>query len=152
MNKLIQLAQNGQINADASIRDTQSIIIHAHVQHIWEVLTSLSEWPQWNNEVHHVSEVKIAVNAHFQWQIGKSKYTSTFCAVKPHECLSWVSKGAGIKSIQVWRLERIDEHETVVTTSQSLQGVGTLFYNHRKLHSTLLNWLDCLKAKCGPNA
>lgn len=146
MKTLVPLAESGKINPEASIRDRQSIIINASIAKIWTILTDIKKWPDWNPAIKSTEIHAFEVGAIFKWNLGGSGLTSTIRSIKEPEVLSWTGSGMGMKAIHVWKLEKTEEDQTVVTTEESLQGFLTLFFSHQKLHSTLITWLDRLKA------
>ncbi|HCX22144.1 MAG: polyketide cyclase [Flammeovirgaceae bacterium] len=138
------LAKEGKINQDASVRDSQSTIINAPVDVVWNILSDISKWPEWNTDIKSVTIDQVSVGANFSWTIGGSTIKSTIRQIKEKELISWTGTTMGIKAIHVWKFEA-DGNQTIVTTEESMQGFFTLFFSHQKLHSSLLNWLDCLR-------
>lgn len=147
MKILAPLAENGRINPDASIRDSQSVIINAPIQKVWEVLIDMPRWPEWNGDIKSVKVDEVKDGAEFRWTLNGSTLTSTIRKVQAPELLSWTGSTKGIKAIQVWRLEDSGDNQTIVSTEESLQGFLTLFFSHQKLHTTLLKWLERLKQR-----
>lgn len=146
MKFLAPLAEKGKINLEASIRDSQSIIIHAPIDIVWALLTDIERWPEWNKDIKDVQAGPIIAGATFKWEIGGNAFTSTIRMVKKPELISWTTRILGLKAIHVWRLEATDNDRTIVTTDESMEGFRTLFlYSHQKLHYTLLNWLESMR-------
>lgn len=144
MKTLGPLAKEGKINQDASVRDSQSAIINAPVEKVWQILFDISNWPKWNDEIKSIAIDKVEVGANFTWTVGNNTIKSTIRQIKEKEMISWTGNTMGIKVIHVWKLEA-DGNQTIVTTEESMQGFFTLFFSHQKLHSSLLNWLDRLR-------
>lgn len=145
MKTLGPLAKEGKINQDASVRDSQSTIINAPVEKVWQILSDLPNWPQWNPEIKSIKIDQVKVGADFIWNVSGNTIKSTIRQIKENEMISWTGTTRGIKAIHVWKLEA-DGNQTIVTTEESWQGFFTLFFSHHKLHSSLLNWLDRLRA------
>ena len=59
--------------------------------------------------------------------------------------ISCVGSYTGIKAIHVWKLDKTDGHQTIVTNEESMEGILTVFFGHRKLHEPLIRWLNQLK-------
>jgi len=146
MKRLKPLAESGNINRDASIRDSQAIIINEHIDKVWEILTHIEDWPKWNEDIKSVDGAKLEVGSKFSWVLGGIHITSTVRKIESPELLTWTGTALGIKAIHVWKLEESDG-QTIVSTEESVEGFRTLLYNHQKLHSTLLNWLARLKQR-----
>lgn len=148
MKKINALAQKGQINENASIRDSHSTIINADIDKVWDILIDMEAWPSWNKGVKKVSvEGEVAEGSVFKWIQGRTRGVSQIQALKKPNTLSWTSKAKMVKRIYVWSLEA-DDHQTIATISASFQGaLVVLAENHQKVYDELLTWLECLKEK-----
>lgn len=146
MKKLTPLAETGRINSEASIRDSQSIIINAPIHKVWNILFDFKSWHSWNPDISVFEISDQEIGSVFKWTMNGIKVTSTIRKIQQPELISWTASAIGIKGIHVWKLEESDK-QTIVTTEESLQGIGTLFFSHHKLHSALLHWLDRLKQR-----
>lgn len=146
MKKLKSLAENAKINSEASIRDSQAIIINAPIDKVWDVLIDIKSWNQWNEALAVSKTEKLEAGISFKWSMSGLQVFSTVQKIQSPELLTWTTKAFGIKAIHVWRLEESDK-QTIVTSEASIQGFRTLFFSHHKLHSALLNWLDKLKQR-----
>jgi len=145
MKTLESQAREGRINENASIRDRQSVIINAPIDRVWQILTTVNAWPQWNKEIKMAKCEKVAVDAEFEWQVRLSHFKSTFQVVDTPNTLAWTGKSKLVKSIFVWNLEASDT-QTIVTVEESLEGfILPVFNNHSKLHNVLIDWLHALK-------
>lgn len=147
MHTLTPLARAGKINPDASIRDSQSTIINAPIATVWEILSAVDEWPEWNQDIRILQNEIFKMGSAFRWQLNGIYYKSTIQQIRLFELISYTSESTGTKSIHVWRLDETEGDQTIVTTEMSTQGFLTLFQSHQKLHSTLLNWLSRLKQR-----
>lgn len=148
MNKLNKIAQEGKINQEASIRDSQSIIVHAPAQKLWDVLVDFDKWSEWNTDIKWAKlSGDLKTGNTFEWNIKGTTLKSEIQLVNEPETLVWTGKAMGIKAIHVWKLEAAEKDQTILTTEESMQGVSTLFYSHLKLHNTLLHWLSQLKQR-----
>ena len=146
MDKTIELAKEGRINENASIKDQHSIIINAPIDKVWEILADLSNWPTWNEDIS-----KVVVNgdleegSRFSWVYNGNKINAEIQLLKEPNELAWSGKARWVKEIYVWQLES-DENQTIVTLSASLSGSFTIFVNsHQKVYRELIQWVECLK-------
>lgn len=148
MNRTNALAKEGKINENASIRDQHSTIIKAPIQHVWDILTNLSDWPSLFKEIKSMKvEGEIKEGTTFSWTLGRYKANSEIQKYDMPNLLTWTGKSNWVKRIYVWSLEA-DEDQTIVTVSTSLQGVFTVMVeNHHKVYRELINWLEALKIK-----
>lgn len=146
MKVLGPLAKEGKINQDASLRDSQSTIINAPIDKVWDLMIDFNSWPDWNEEIKSIEIEEVKVGSVFKWNINGSSIKSTIRQIKEKELISWTGTAMGIKAIHVWKFEA-DGNQTIVTTEESIQGFLTVFFGHQKLHSSLLNWLDQLRKK-----
>ena len=81
---------------------------------VWEVLTSVDAWPNWNPDVKSASiSGDFAPSARFQWKAGPSTIKSTVQEVAAPERAAWTGKTLGIRAIHVHRLEAHDGSTTV---------------------------------------
>ncbi len=143
------LAREGKINENASMRDRQSVIINNNQANIWKVLTDVSDWPSWNQDISKVKFDSINEGANFSWKLSGTTMKSTFQKIDEPNLLAWTGKTRWIKNIHVWKLEQTDEDQTIVSAEESMQGFLTpLVISHYRLHQSLLNWLSRLKHIC----
>lgn len=147
MTDLSQLAKEGRINDQASLRDRQAIIINAPIAHVWSILSDISSWPDWNPRITKTIVDEVKVGSTFSWHLNRNTLLSTISAIKPMALFSFISTLGGSKSIQVWSLEKSGDTQTIVTLEMSMQGIRTIFYGHQKLNQTLLDWIERLKKK-----
>ena len=144
MKRLAKYAEQGRIDERADITDRQSIIINAPIEMVWDKLTDVKHWPDWNE---HINETSVSdENKAFSWNYDGRKFDSTFTKMDQPFSLAWLSKSGWIKSVFAWTLDKTDEKQTVITVEECYDGfLLFLFMNHNKAHSNLLNWLDQLK-------
>lgn len=148
MQKLIDLACNGKINENASLRDKQAIIINAKIERVWETLLRINEWPQWHDKIGSVAIEEVAEGASFEWKINNTKIKTTLRKITKHELIAWTGKFMGIKAIHTWKFEETEGNQTIVSTEESMEGFLTIFLTHQTLHDTLTYWLCKLKEAC----
>jgi uncharacterized protein YndB with AHSA1/START domain len=147
MRELEIQAKEGRINENASIRDRQSIIINAPVERVWEILTQISNWPQWNKEIKSTNCSDVRIGVEFEWHIHHSHFISKLQAVDKPNLFSWTGKSKLTKSIFVWNLDASDD-QTIVTVEESVEGfIIPIFNKQSKLHDILIDWLNALKTQ-----
>ncbi len=146
---LSALAKEGRINPRASTRDSQSIIINAPIGKIWEIMLDIDNWPNWNSDIIKVQTSEIKEDETFIMSTNNSRsFTCNLELIEPNTTLSWTSSWLWLKAIQVWKFEKTEEYQTIVTVEESMQGfLIPLFISHYRLHFSLIHWLDRLKKK-----
>jgi len=145
MKTLEAQAKEGKINEDASIQDRQSIIINASIQHVWDVLTDINRWPEWNQEIKTATCEKVETGASFEWSMKGTHLKSNFQLVEEPTLLAWTGKSKRIRAIHVWNLEDAD-NQTIVTVEKSIDGfLISIFNRQSKLHDNLMTWIAALK-------
>ncbi len=152
MTDLRQLAKEGKINDQASLRDRQSGIINAPIDTVWDILTTIPDWPTWNSSIKKITTHNgLSSGSMFSWQSQKIHINSEISIVSKPTTFGYISSIAGSKMIQIWNLEKSSETQTIVTCEVSMQGVRTLFYGHQTLNYSLINWIDKLRKKAESN-
>lgn len=146
MNKLIELAKEGRINENASIRDQHSIVINAPIQKVWNLLVDIKKWNEWNPSIVGVSikGEKVIEKVNFSWRLNGYLAKSEIQKIDEPNVLSWTGISRNVKRIYVWQLES-DDNQTIVTLSASLQGILIVLQSHQKVYNELIYWLECLK-------
>jgi uncharacterized membrane protein len=133
---------------NAPVKSGAQIEIDAPPQVVWEVLTRLDNWPNWNPDVKSMSFAgPLAPGAEFRWKAGAGTIVSTLERVEPPGYISWRGRTLSIKAYHEWWLEPRDGG-TQVRTEESFPGLlarllrGTL---QKMLDKTLEDGLERLK-------
>jgi uncharacterized protein YndB with AHSA1/START domain len=122
--------------SDAPVRSRVEVEIAAPPEVVWDVLTRLRDWPEWNPEVKSMSfDGPIAPGSEFQWKAGPGTIVSTFEQVEPPRRIKWRGRTMSINAVHEWRLEA-SHGGTRVETEESFSGlIARLF--RRQLQKTL---------------
>lgn len=114
-----------EIDTNAPVQAQAEMYIPASPAEVWEVLTDIAHWPEWNPDVKDViMQGPVAPGTVFTWRAGRSQISSTIREVRePHE-IGWTGRTAGITAQHVWRLEA-RARGTRVITAQSWTGAPT---------------------------
>jgi uncharacterized protein YndB with AHSA1/START domain len=115
--------------SDAPVRSRVEVEIAAPPEVVWDVLTRLRDWPEWNPEVKSMSfDGPIAPGSEFRWKAGPGTIVSTFEQVEPPRRIKWRGR---INAVHEWRLEASHGE-----TEESFSGlIARLF--RRQLQKTL---------------
>ena len=108
----------------ASVFAERDIQIGAPPSVVWDVLSDIDGWPQWD---HDVSEARaqgpLEPGMTFEWKAGPGTVTSTLESVDPGRELGWTGHSFGIHAMHVWHVEACDDGTTHVITEESWSGV-----------------------------
>ncbi|MDH4262341.1 MAG: SRPBCC family protein [Spirochaetia bacterium] len=144
-NALRKIADNGTINPDGALISTATIEIDASEKYVWDIITNIPDWPNWNPEITKSLANGITFKGdNFAWRWGK-KINSSVHYFDPPEKLAWFSKSMAYRSIIVWKLESLGKNKTRVTLSESRDGFFMNFLSSKKHKQLLVNWLNDLK-------
>jgi hypothetical protein len=98
---------------------------------VWEVLTTIDEWPSWNPDVSSASlKGELAEGASFQWKAGPGTITSTIQRVERPRLIAWTGKTLGLQAIHVYRLEPRGTG-TLVSSGESWEGIVARVFRAR---------------------
>jgi hypothetical protein len=139
-----------EINERAPVVGASEIEIAAAPEVVWEVLTAIDRWPNWNPDVKSVSvRAEVAAGSEFRWKAGPGTIKSSIQRVEPPRLIAWTGTTLGIRAIHVWRLEPRNGR-TFVRTEESYEGlVARLFRGplQKTLDRTLADGLRHLQAE-----
>jgi uncharacterized protein YndB with AHSA1/START domain len=112
-----------EINPDAPVLVEGEIEIAAATELVWDVLTTVEDWPKWNTDVSSVEIVgPIEPGTTFRWKAGPGTIKSRIETVERPRVIAWTGRWLGISVIHVWRLDR-SGGGTRVQTQESVEGV-----------------------------
>jgi hypothetical protein len=137
------------IDQNAPVTAHQEINVAASREVIWDLLTTMDRWADWNPGVKTASQPTLEQGAVFRWKAGAVSLTSTLQEVEPPRVLGWTGTSMGMHAVHVWRLES-NGQETLAHTEESWSGTlprllpGMM---RRSLQKTLDSWLRHLKAE-----
>ena len=136
------------IDLTAPIKSSQSLFIDAPQHRIWDLLTSVNQWPK---HFSHISSAHMdgafEQGLSFTWKSGGVKITSTIQEIKEHLLIGWTGKAIGTQAVHVWRLTP-QVQGTLLETSESMSGwlikimPGLM---QKTLDKTLHKWLQSIK-------
>lgn len=126
------------------------VVIGADAGIVWELMTGVESWPDWNPGVKSASlEGPLAEGTEFRWKAGPGTITSRIELVERQRRLVWTGKTLGIRAIHVWRLEPRGD-TTVVATEESWGGLVARVFRtpmQKTLKKSIDDGLEHLKAE-----
>ena len=143
------------INEQAPVKSKQSLVINASPERIWQLLTAISEWSQWQQLITRVrTSGPVQAGTVFNWTTGGAAITSTVHTMQPHTSFGWTGKTFGLFAIHNWTLKRQSADSTLVTVEESMEGwLASLFKKtfNKNLAKGMAFWLTALKAAAEKN-
>ena len=139
------------INENAPVKCTQSIMINAAPEKVWQTLTNINRWSQWQSEIP-FAEFKgtLQTGKKFDWKTGGVTIHSTIHTARPNESFGWTGKTIGLYAIHNWSLKKL-EAGTEVTVAESLEGWLAVLLKgtfNKNLQTGMAKWLNLLKIEC----
>ncbi|MGR3809109.1 SRPBCC family protein [Jiulongibacter sp. NS-SX5] len=137
-------------NKKAPVFQKEEILITGQAKVVWQTLTDINSWPEWNNSIQHTqTSGKINVGQNFHWKSKGNKINSTIHTFIENNQLGWHGKAFGATAIHNWFLE---EHQgfTKVRVEESMEGLLVVLLK-KKMNQIVKNdmksWLQSLKEK-----
>lgn len=139
-----------KLNESAPAVASAEVEVNADPETVWDVLTSIDDWPSWNPDVRSASlEEGLTEGARFRWKAGPGTITSTLQRIEPPRLIAWTGRTFGIEAVHVHRLEPRGEG-TAVSSEESWEGVPVRVFRRRMqrtLDEAVAAGLDHLKAE-----
>jgi len=97
--------------------------IKAPIQIVWQVLTDLEKWPEWNESVQEMHlQGEVAIGTEFRWKTGGMRIRSRIEEITSPVSIVWSGRTMGIRAIHVWALTGTNE-STSVWTGECFYGI-----------------------------
>mgnify|MGYP001021249741 CR=1 FL=1 len=143
-----------ELEKNAPVKYESSIEIDAPIEKVWDVMTNVTLWPNWNNDIKHAELIGgLKEGSIIKWQSGPGQITSKLLKVRTNTEIVWQGRMMGIYAIHMWKLEKIG-NQTKVTTSESWSGfLPTLLkaMSRNMLQKAINSGLYQLKTECEKN-
>ena len=122
---------NIPVNSNAPVKSKGEIIIEAPVEKVWQVLTTINDWPSWQSEVtESILNGELKEGAEFKWKAGGLSFSSKIHTNHRLKEFGWTGKTFGASAIHNWFFSE-ENGKTVIKVEESLQGVfPKLFKNY----------------------
>ncbi len=77
---------NIPINQESPVKSQGEIVINAPTEKVWQILTTINNWPTWQSEVTESNlEEELKERAEFKWKAGGLSFTSQIHTVDPKD-------------------------------------------------------------------
>ncbi|AFL79852.1 Polyketide cyclase / dehydrase and lipid transport [Aequorivita sublithincola DSM 14238] len=139
------------INNSAPVKAEKSIIINSDIDKVWQILTDIDNWSNWNSDISKSKingEIRKAQT--FDWKTGGTKLHSEIHTYNPKNKFGWTGKVLGVYAIHNWNLTET-ENGTTVLVAESMEGfLAKLFRKsfQKTLENGMTNWLELMKKEC----
>lgn len=142
---------NNPINHKAPVIAHSEITIGAPVEIVWNVLTRINSWPEWQKAITKAQlNGELKEGANFDWNAGGLQFKSQVHTMQKPFAFGWTGKTIGASAIHNWTIKAQD-NSTIVNVEESLQGIfPTLFRRsfQKSLQKGMDKSLEELKAVC----
>ncbi|HYF03525.1 MAG TPA: SRPBCC family protein [Patescibacteria group bacterium] len=142
---------NTPINTEAPIVSRNHITIDRPVSRVWDILTSINNWPKWQSEVTESTlNGPLQEGTTFDWKAGGLSFRSAIHTCKEKQFFGWTGETFGASAIHNWKFEEKDGH-TIVYVEESLQGFFPWLLTskfQKNLNAGMIKNLKELKKAC----
>ena len=120
-----------EMGIGAPVVAATEIEIRAPQQVVWDVLTAIDRWPNWNPAVKSASlQGSLEEGAEFRWKAGPGTIVSKLEVVEAPHRIAWSGRSMGIKAFHVHTLEQRDG-QTLISTEESYEGLIARLFSRR---------------------
>ena len=144
------------IDRTAPVITQDEIVIAAGLDTVWNLLTDIAAWPDWQHEIDRASlDTPLGVGAIFHWSMAGRAITSTVTDLIPHERIAWSGSVDGMVDIHVWRFMPVKDGGVRVQTEESWNGEPVRLDREsmqRVLDQSIRSWLESLKRRAESQA
>ena len=113
---------NVEVNQKAPAYSESQILIHAPIENVYQLLSTINAWPNWQSQVTDASiKGEIKEGATFHWKAGGFRIHSKIHTAETPEKLGWTGNMLWIKAIHNWSLSP-EGKSTRVKVQESMEG------------------------------
>jgi hypothetical protein len=111
------------ITKNAPVKSFGKIEIKAPVAKVWQILTSINDWPSWQSEVTESNlKESLKEGASFKWKAGGLTFFSVIHTCQPMNEFGWTGKTLGASAVHNWYFTMENEN-AIIKVEESLQGI-----------------------------
>jgi Polyketide cyclase / dehydrase and lipid transport len=132
------------------------ILLHGQVEiaagrgAVWDVISSIAGWPDWNPDISFASlEGKLEPGVTFRWKSGGYSLLSNLVRENPPAEIAWTGRSMGINVVHLYRLEDRGD-KTLVRSEESVAGFPARLFQgpiRRRMDAAIQSQLQHLKAE-----
>jgi uncharacterized protein YndB with AHSA1/START domain len=139
-----------KVDHQAPLVASKEITIAAPVQSVWQVLTDINHWPDWQADVTEARlEGALAAGTSFIWKARGLKISSILQVVEANHQVGWTGDSIGMQAIHIWTMQT-QGNATRIKTEESLSGWLTRLlklFDPQFLEKSLMSSLNVLKTR-----
>jgi hypothetical protein len=145
------LLMKTNINVEAPVLCSASVVIQASPEKIWTTLTNINNWPNWQPAIKKAKlNGPLQPQSTFEWKAGGSTIHSTIHTIELYKALGWTGRALGMLAIHNWTIQQ-EGSNSIVSVNESMEGLlAGIFKNliTRNFRKDTINWLRFLKDEC----
>lgn len=116
---------NLETDSTAKCYSTAEIKINTSKQHVFEILSDINHWPDWQTSVTKAEIKGRPENGKkFKWKAGGLRIHSKLHTVNPNSEIGWTGKIWWIKAVHNWYITE-ENGQTKVIVQETLKGFGS---------------------------
>ena len=138
------------IDRNAPATASSEIQVAASPETVWDVLSDLPNWPEWNADVRSMSlQGPLRPGTEFRWKSGAASLRSELQSVERPTEIGWTGTTMGIHAVHVFRFQPKDGG-TLARSEESFSGLIPSVlksYSRRTLKRGIESFLAALKTE-----
>jgi len=112
-----------KIDHHAPVRARATALIDAPAERVWDILTGIERWPEWNEQVAWTRlNGSVAAGTGFRWRAGGVTIRSRLLELEPISRMGWSGRTPGIRARHHWQLKPVGS-QTRVCNEESFHGL-----------------------------
>jgi len=112
-----------EINRNAAVTCTMTILILANQKKVWNTLTDIDNWTKWQPSIRKSRlNGELKPQTTFDWKNEGMNIHSLLHIVDPYSNICWTGKVYGVFAVHNWILKDLNG-TTQVTVSESMEGL-----------------------------
>ncbi len=139
------------INLNAPILCKKNITINASSVSVWEILTGIDAWHEWQLDIKKSSlKGPVEKGSAFSWKSGGMNINSIIHIAEPYTLFGWSGKTLGLSAVHNWKIVELNK-QTEVYVEESMEGLLAKLFKktlNKKLEKNMERWLNFLKEYC----
>lgn len=138
-------------NTKAPVQTIQSITIDARPEKIWNILTDVNRWSEWEKDNKDpLLKGSFKAGNSFTWKSKGLSIRSDIKVAAPYRYIAWSGPAFGVFAIHTWQFTPLEDGSTRVEIRESMEGwlVSLMPGKFQEgLDKSLENWLVVLKKR-----
>jgi Polyketide cyclase / dehydrase and lipid transport. len=121
--QLAELGRRGAIQANAPVKASSILIVHAPARVVWRTLADVATWPRWQPGIEAVSSNgTLGEGTLFTWKTDGTTIHSRVVLFDPPHRLAWIGQADMAHAVHVFVLAPLGPHATRIESRESMDG------------------------------